>query len=180
MKLLIRMAVILGMFPGALAIAQEAERKSGLGPEHLPAKLQAPATDAPSDEEFAARRAAGNAQKLRVVPKPPQAYSLAELSQFLGEGGSFVILPKGSVIHSPEGAQVQILKSPQGQVTTWAEFLVAHRAWLTTCEVSQPQIRGEQPFTDEERAAFKKGGKVVVATFRGNPVTVLPPVDPPP
>ena len=156
------------------------ERRSGQGPEYLPAIVQGPASDLPSDAELEARRGAGSSRKPRVVPKSPHAFSLAELSQFLGEGESSVILPKGAVIHCPEALTAKLLTTPGGKVMPWPEFLIAHRAWVTTREVSQEQIRGEAAFTDSDRASFLSGGKLVVATFRGNPVTVLTPVPTPP
>jgi hypothetical protein len=155
-------------------------RRSGHGPQQLPATLQAPANDLPGDAELEARRAAGGAGKLRVVPKPPRDFSLEALSQFLGDGESCVILPKGAVIHCPEALEVRMPTTPRGKLMAWPEFLVAHRAWITTREVSQEQIRGEVAFTEGDRAAFHNGGKLVVATFRGHPVTVLTPVPTPP
>jgi hypothetical protein len=91
-----------------------------------------------------------------------------------------VILPKGSVIHCPEALAARVLTMPRGKLMEWQQFLVAHRAWITTREVSQEQIRGEAAFTEIDRSAFHKGGKLVVATFRGHPVTVLSPAVPTP
>lgn len=160
--------------------AVKEERRSGQGPEYLPPTVQGAANDLPSDADFEARRAAGNAPKLRVVPKPPRDFSLEALSQFLGDAESSVILPKGSVIHCPEALTARLLTVPRGKLMDWQEFLVAHRAWITTREVSQEQIRGEAAFTEIDRSAFHKGGKLVVATFRGHPVTVLSPAVPTP
>lgn len=159
---------------------QPQERKSGQGPEHLPAIMQGPGNDLPSDAEFQARRAAGNARKLRVVPKSPRDFSLEALSQFLGDGESCVILPKGCVVHCPDTLGARVLTTPRGKLVPWPEFLVAHRAWITTREVSQEQIRGEAVFTESDHAGFHSAGKLVIATFRGNPVTVLTPLPTPP
>lgn len=181
MKTVFKIIFVTGVFVliAVYARAQEPERKSGRGPELLPAKMQGPSNDLPGDAELEARRAASGGPKLRVVPKTAQPYSLAELSQFLGEGERSVILPKGAVIHCPEALAAKLLAAPCGTITSWPDFLLAHRAWVTTREVTQEQIRGEAAFTDSDRAAFRSGGKLVVATFRGNPVTVLTPVPSP-
>ena len=173
MKLILKIVAALAVFQVMVSKAQE-PRHSGIGPEHLPATLLAPANDLPGDEALAALRAT----KLKVVPKAARDFTLADLSQFLGEGGTSVIVPKGSVVHCPEPLTARILSAPGGTLMTWPEFLIAHRSWVSTREVSAAQIRGEAGFTDSDRAAFKAGGKLVIATFRGNPVTVLAPPAP--
>ncbi|WP_367873458.1 hypothetical protein [Luteolibacter sp. Populi] len=173
MKLILKIAAVSAVFQVLASNARE-PRHSGIGPEHLPATLLAPANDLPGDEALAALRAT----KLKVVPKAARDFTLADLSQFLGEGGTSVILPKGSVIHCPEALTARILDSPGGTLIPWPEFLIAHRNWVSTREVATAQIRGEAGFTDSDRAAFKAGGKLVIATFRGNPVTVLAPPAP--
>ena len=65
-----------------------------------------------------------------------------------------------------------------GKPAAWPDFLVANRNWLATREVTLAQIRGEASFTAQDREAYAKAGRLVVATLRGNPVTVL--VSPPP
>ncbi|WP_035615933.1 hypothetical protein [Haloferula sp. BvORR071] len=175
MKLLLKIIAALIVFQAIVAHAEEEPeaRRSGTGPEYLPEHPTGPSQDLTGDEELAAKRA--EAGQPKVLPKTPKPFSLAELSQFLGEGESSVILPKGSVLYCPETLAARILKAPHGTLVTWTDFLIAHRSWVCTREVSMEQIRGDAGFTDADRAVFTGGGKVVIATFRGNPVTVLSP-----
>ncbi len=144
----------------------------------LPGAPQAPVADATNDQAFAALR--GNSKRERVQPRRPQAYSLAELSDFIGHAGTSVILPKGSVVHCPPGMASRILVKPRGSLLPWPDFLIANRNWITTREMTLAQVRGEAPLTEDDKESFTATGKLVIATFRGHPVTVLSPPSPRP
>jgi hypothetical protein len=157
---------------GALASAQE-PRPEGTGPKVLPPDLAPPSSDLPNDEQLEARRSAGGAARPKPVARREKSYSLAELSQFVGEGPNCVILPKGSVLFCPDAMAARVLSKPAGTMTAWTDFLTANRNWITTHEVTVAQVTGEKPISEDTRASFKAAGKMVIATLRGNPVTVL-------
>ena len=158
----------------AHSAAEEEPRRTGTGPEVLPKEQKGPAGDLPSDELLKELRKKKGLEP-KVVKFKPQGYSLAELSQFVGDSERFVMLPKGCVIHCPEGMSERIMAKPQGRMMVWSEFLVANRNWITTREVTMPQVRGEAAIAEADRKSFAAAGKMVIATFRGNPVTVLTP-----
>lgn len=163
-----------------LAFAQE-PRPEGTGPKVLPPDLAPPSSDLPNDEQLEARRSASGAAKPKPGARRKKGYSLAELSQFVGEGPACVILPKGSVLFCPDAMASRVLSKPAGTMTAWPDFLTANRNWITTHEVTVAQVTGEKPISDETRTSFKAAGKMVIATLRGNPVTVLvPPATPTP
>lgn len=165
----------LALFLASMAVAEE-PRRQGIGPEMLPEGPRAPTSDLPSDEDLNARREAAGAMAPKVVTRKPRGYSLEALSQFIGQGDYSTILPKGSVIHCPEALAARLLAKPQGHMMGWPEFLIANRTWITTHEVTQAQTVGEAPLSEADRSSFAAGGKIVIATLRGNPVTVLKPV----
>ena len=156
------------------ATAQE-PRKQGIGPSVLPEGPLVPSKDLAGDEELAARRAASGATGVKAVPKKARGFTLESLSQFVNQGDLSAILPKGSVIHCPDALAIHLVAKPTGTLMAWPDFLVTHRAWITTHEVTPAQIKGDVPLSEAELSSFRQGGKMVVATLRGNPVTVLPP-----
>ncbi len=168
-----RSLIIAGLLVPALGAEPETRREQGIGPEMLPAGPLAPSADLPDDEELAARRAAAGDLSPKAQPLRKRGFGLAEFSLFLSFGDASTLLPKGSMIHCPDALAARVLAKPAGTLLPWPDFLLANRNWITTREVSPAQVRGEVPVSGEDRAAFANGGKIVIATLRGNPVTVL-------
>jgi len=150
MKSLPLLFAALGLLASAPTRGDE-PRRSGRGPDVLPPGLQPPANEVTNDEAFR-----------------------AELSVFIGHGESHAILPKGSVIFCPDGFAARVSNKAAGTPVAWKEFLVANRNWISTHEVTLAQVRGEAPLSESDRKAFASAGHIVIATLRGNPVTVLP------
>ncbi|MEK7950124.1 hypothetical protein [Luteolibacter soli] len=177
MKIPPSLFAVLGLLASAPTRGEE-PRPSGRGPEVLPPGLQPPASDVTNDEAFRAKRAASGATMLKPVPRQAKSYSIEELSIFISHGETHVILPKGSVIFCPDELANRVSNKVSGKPVTWNEFLVANRNWISTHEVTLAQVRGEAPLSEEDRKAFTTSGRMVIATLRGNPITVLP-VPPP-
>jgi hypothetical protein len=162
----------LGLLTSAPARGDE-PRRSGRGLEVLPAGLQPPAKEVTGDEAFVARRDAAGTVQPKPVPRLAKGYGIAELSSFIGSADTHTIVPKGAIIFCPDALASRVLARAAGKPVAWPDFLVANRNWIATREVTLAQVRGEAPFTDQDREAFAKAGRLVVATLRGNPVTVL-------
>ncbi len=177
MKTFLLFLTVLTAFAAGLVQADE-PRRGGTGPEVLPPGLRPPAHDLPGDAELKARRNAAGALTPKPVPLQWKGYGIAELSQFVGQGKTFAIVPKGSVLFCPEALAARVLARPSGTLMPWPEFLVANRNWIATREVTLAQVRGEAPLTEIDRKAFASAGHLVIATLRGNPVTVLVPPTP--
>ncbi|GAA5481427.1 hypothetical protein [Haloferula sargassicola] len=96
------------------------------------------------------------------------------MSTFLRAADRWAILPKGSVIFCPDKWAAKVGRSAGGEPLAWPAFLAANRAWVSTYEVSPEQVRGEKPIPDSARREFARADRVVVATLRGHPVTLLP------
>lgn len=167
----------LGLVTSAPIRGDEPHR-SGRGLEVLPPELHPPANDLPGDEAFVARRDAAGAVRPKPLPRQPKGYGIAELSTFIISGETHAILPKGSVIFCPDALASRVSATATGKPLPWSDFLAANRNWIATREVTLPRILGEKPFTEEDREAFAKAGRIVIATLRGNPVTVLVPPAP--
>lgn len=155
-------------------------RRNGTGPEVLPPGLRPPASDVPDDSDLIARRDAAGATRPKPVPRQRNGYGIAELSVFVGIGETHAILPKGSVIFCPEIHTARLQPKAFGKPVAWPDFLAANRNWIATREVTLAQVRGEAPLSEADRKSFAAARRIVVATLRGNPVTVLPYTGPQP
>ncbi|MCW1921651.1 hypothetical protein OKA05_03745 [Luteolibacter arcticus] len=173
MKPLPLLFAALGLLASAPTRGDE-PRRSGRGPEVLPPGLLPPANDVSGDEAFIARRDAAGAARPKPVARKAKDYSIAELSAFISNGETHAILPKGSVVFCPDAVATRVSNKAVGKPVAWPDFLVANRNWISTHEVTLPQIRGEAPLSESDRKAFAAAGRIVIATLRGNPVTVLP------
>ncbi len=161
------------LLPG-FVFAGENPSAGGIGPEVLPGDLRPAFSNLPTDKELIERRNARSPERPKPVPAKPSGFDVRELSMYLGAGEVFTILPKGCVIHCPDRLTDRVLAGPAGKAVPWREFLSANRAWISTREVTTAQARGEEALSEEDRAAFAARGMIVIATLRGNPVTVLP------
>ncbi len=157
-----------------LVAAGEKPSAGGIGPGVLPGDLRPALSNLPTDEELIERRNARSPERPKPVPAKPSGFDVRDLSMYLGAGEVFTILPKGCVIHCPDRLTDRVLAAPAGKAAPWREFLSANRAWIATWEVTAAQARGEEALSGEDRAAFAARGMIVIATLRGNPVTVLP------
>jgi len=172
--------VLLGALALALPLAVQqtpsADRRTGAGLGMLPAQVVAPASRVMTDDEFRALRTAqyGGEDGLKAMPPKKHGLSLAEMSLFLSFGEKSTLLPKGSILWSPDALRSRVVSLPPTPVIPWVDFFTANRNWVATCEVDLKQVRGEKPLPDNLLQSYKLRGVMVVATLNGNPVTVLP------
>jgi len=148
----------------------------GIGGEFLPKNLKPPTADALTDAQLDSMRKAQKAAKFEPVPgkAAPPGYDLVAMSTFISDRNSYTLVPKGAVLHVPEGRAANVGDAPGKEFSSWLGFLAGHRAWLSTFEVSLAQARGEAAINPEQIEAFKKGNSIVVAVYRGGPISVLP------
>ncbi len=87
------------------------------------------------------------------------------------------VVPEGAVLSVPAelGGMIELVKQPLGELMRWPEFLKKYSRWLKTREVSWETVKGDDPIKAEEKKSFVEGGKIIIAVFHKNPVTVLPP-----
>ena len=163
------------MIPVAISMVSLglAQSRPGVGKGVLPPVLTSPASEQMHDAEFRSKRAASEAIEPTPVPRRETGLSLTDLSTFLVSGDHHLILPKGSVLFCPDPLVSKVSSSPVGQAQPWQEFLAENRSWVTTFEVTLPQIHGAEQLTDSQRRTLSQSGSIVIATLRGQPVTVL-------
>lgn len=179
MKISSLLPIVLVLLASASARGDE-PRRNGTGPEVLPQGLRPPASDVPGDSDLIARRSASGAARPKPVPRQQSGFGIAELSVFVGIGETYAILPKGSVIFCPDVHAARLQPKASGKLVAWPDFLAANRNWISTREVTLAQVHGEAPLSETDRKTFAAAGRIVVATLRGNPITVLPYTGPQP
>ena len=139
--------------------------------------------DAATHEELSATlRVAinkGPLAELKPAPGPDPSKvnipeSIVATSDFLSFAGRATLVPKKAILHIPANMVDRVKHQPGSTVQTWSEFYAMNRAWITTVEVSRVQAEGNEPLAEDLLKRNAKSGSVVVATYQGGPISVLP------
>ena len=106
-----------------------------------------------------------------VVNRPP---GLLETSDIISFGKFATLVPKRAIIQIPKNVADRIRLEPGATIQSWSEFYAANRGWITTVEVSRVQAEGNEPIAEETKLLLSKCGNLVVATYLGGPISLLP------
>jgi hypothetical protein len=140
-------------------------------------------TDAPSSEEInQAFRKSSRRDPMKTLDKVSgedptkvnQPVNLLEQSDIVCFGGAATLVPKQAILTIPAKYRDCLSFKPGSKILGWAEFYAANRGWITTIEVSRIQAEGNQPLAKETSERISKSGNLIVATFLGGPISVLP------
>lgn len=118
----------------------------------------------------AAEEKASDAPVLPIKKRP----SLMERSTLLTSGNSWVMIPKTAVIYLPDRYSNKVVTKPKGSLMGWNAFLRKNSGWIHTHEVTVQQARGIEVIDQKIIQAYQGMGKVVIATYQKNPITVKP------
>lgn len=171
---------VLILAASTLHAVEPAPRKGGIGLAVIPKDAGRPTSSTITDEELISRRNAsqGTQSAPKHIPPVENAFTLLKMSTILEYGGNYTLLPKDSVIWSSPAQQSKLVASPTGKFMNWLTFLSTNRAWLVTHEVTHGQVAGKETVPEETMARFRKSNAVVVATFRGGPISMPPHTNP--
>lgn len=103
-----------------------------------------------------------------------QARSFLAESDIISFGGISALVPKRAILQIPKTVADRIKAAPDGRLVGWKEFYTLNRGWITTMEVSRVQAEGNQPMSKEAETQMVRSGNLVVATYMGGPISVLP------
>lgn len=116
------------------------------------------------------------AAELKEDPtKVNQPEDLVSRSDILSYGGMTTLVPKKAIIRLPESLAQRVGHPDGSRIVPWAEFFAANRGWITTVEITREQARGIDPFSEEMTQSISKASTLVIATFQGGAISVLPP-----
>ena len=106
-----------------------------------------------------------------VVNRPKD---LLSQSDFISFQGVMTLVPKRAILQIPKNYNDRVAIVAGARVVGWAEFYAMNRGWITTVEISRIQAEGNQPLPDETHKQLTKSGNLVVATYMGGPISMLP------
>lgn len=100
--------------------------------------------------------------------------SLLGDSDIVSFGGLATLVPKRAILQVPKDFSDRLKLDSGAQLVSWADFYAANRGWITTIEISREQAEGNQPMTGETRKMMSKCRNLIVATYLGGPISMLP------
>lgn len=100
---------------------------------------------------------------------------ILDRSDIISFNGLTTLVPKRAILTLPEALASRVgTHAPGHRIVHWSEFLIANRGWITTLEVSRAQAEGNAPLPTESRERISKSSAMIIATYQGGPISVLP------
>lgn len=103
---------------------------------------------------------------------PPR--SLIGDSDIICFNGMVTLVPKRAVLQIPKNKGERLKYQLGSKLMSWADFYAVNRGWITTVEVSRAQAEGNEAIKEEVSDRISKSSNLVVATYQGGPISVLP------
>ncbi len=100
--------------------------------------------------------------------------SLLKASTTIAYGGYLTFVPKRAVLCIPEKYKTRLEVPSNVKLKTFGDFLQTNRGWIRTIEVTAEQAKGHVPFSEKVAEALSESSQVVIATYKGGPISVLP------
>lgn len=110
--------------------------------------------------------------------KENQPQDIIASSDIICFRGMATLVPKKAILAIPDNYRDRLELKPGAQIRTWADFYAANRGWITTVEVERIEAEGNSPLKKDTAKTVESATNLVVATFRGGPISVLPPKEP--
>lgn len=132
-----------------------------------------------TDAELAKIRAASpssfDKSKAKPIEKPEVTVKrdIYQISDVLVDGGFHTVIPKGAVLSVPESLTNRIASKAEGKFQFWPEFYERNKAWIRLQEVEVDVALGKVPLPESVVKMLGTESKMVIASFKGNPITVL-------
>lgn len=108
-------------------------------------------------------------------PAKDASKDLISQSDILCFDGTFTLVPKRAILAIPKELEERTRLVNATKLFGWAEFHANNRGWITTLEVTREQAEGNSPIDQDIQASFKDSKTIVVATYHGGPISILPP-----
>jgi hypothetical protein len=125
-----------------------------------------------------AQRAPDAGDKNKFSPIKPMVEvkrsSLYDNSHIIVHKGAHTIVPKKSILVLPPTLKGRISEKPKGKFVLWPEFKRNNQHWFWTFEVTLAQARGLKSIPEQKTKDLEKLNRIVIALYRGNPISVLP------
>jgi hypothetical protein len=106
-----------------------------------------------------------------TVNQPKDILSESDIICF---NGTATLVPKRAILNLPASMQGRLKFLPGSKLMTWTDFYTLNRGWISTVEVSRVQAEGNEALNEEISTRIGKSSNLVVATYKGGPISVLP------
>lgn len=104
-------------------------------------------------------------------------YDIMKLCDVITSQNSYTLIPKRSVLFAcPERRQTIGGTTGKAQFQQWPKFLGSNLSWISTYEVTLDQARGTAPIHPDVMKTIQQRGGVVIAVYRGSPISIATPV----
>jgi hypothetical protein len=108
---------------------------------------------------------------------PDLTPSLYKTSIILFDGQAHTVVPMGAVLSLPSNYRARIIDKPKGDFLFWPAFLEKNKSWVAGWEVPMAMARGDAEMSKSVMKQIANDARVLVAVFKGGPITVLEPVE---
>lgn len=99
---------------------------------------------------------------------------LVSQSDILSYDGTFTLVPKRAILAIPTELAKRTQLGDATKLVGWKEFHANNRGWISTLEVTREQAEGNSPIDEEILNSLKNSTSIVIATYHGGPISVLP------
>lgn len=106
-----------------------------------------------------------------TVNRPKDIVSESDVICF---NGMATLVPKRAILNLPASMKDRLVFQPGVKLVGWMDFYAANRGWINTVEVSRVQAEGNKALNEEIAERIGKSRNLVVATYLGGPISVLP------
>ena len=125
------------------------------------------------------RKAVDPMTKMNVIKaddpsKANQPVNLLEQSDIICFNGIATLVPKRAIISAPKKYKDRYQFTDGSKIVTFPDFYAQNRGWVTSLEVSRKQAEGVDGFDEKTTEFIEESGNLIVATYRGGPISVLP------
>lgn len=124
-------------------------------------------------QKDASRQERSSAKPVQKPVDQKKKFNIADEDTLLVSKGLWTPLPKGTVIYTPNHLKSKIAGQPKGKISDWKQFLQKNKGWIHLHPVTMAQARGSQ-IKPEVIKAYQSMGKMVIATYQNNPISVMP------
>ena len=111
-----------------------------------------------------------------VAARPSLENSLYKKSIILYDGEKHTVVPVGAILHLPPSYRNRVVPKPVGVFTFWPSFLERNASWLGAWEVPLRMAQGDPEAAKKVLAQTSLQSRVLVAVYRGGPISILEPV----
>lgn len=112
------------------------------------------------------------AQEAEIKRPKIASTDIYERSDILVARNHHTLIPKGCALYVPDVHKSKFKDKAAGSFERLSVFYKANYSWLVTFEVTLDQAMGKAPIDETKLESLKRTGKVVIAVYQKNPISV--------